>query len=220
MATAETQKILDLLNDGRINAEQALNLLNAIQPAAEQDDSPEPRATSQVAEFPQIPASPSENAGAYGDSQIPQKWQRFWVFPLLAGLIISLLSGALWYGIQTYLPEYRTLLVCAIPLFSLGILATLFALLSSNACWLHLRVQNPPGENPQRIAISFPIPFGMIGLFLQLFSRHIDSLQAMPFESLKTAHMLKNFKQYVSPQNPLYIEAHEDDGEHVMIWIG
>jgi hypothetical protein len=87
---------------------------------------------------------------------------------------------------------------------------------SRTARWLHVRVRQRPGEWPQNIAFSFPIPLRMTAWFLRVFGDFIPGLHGTSVDELIVA-----LGDSTSPENPLYIEVEDDeDGERVEVFIG
>ena len=105
---------------------------------------------------------------------------------------------------------------CAAVPFTLGLLAIILAWQSRSSPWLHLRVQQAPGETPQRIAISMPLPTGLAAWFLRTFKHKIPAMQEQAWDQMILA-VGKN----ATPENPIYIQVDEgEDGEKVEIYIG
>ena len=85
---------------------------------------------------------------------------------------------------------------------------------SRSAHWIHIRVHQRPGERPQNIAISFPVPLTLTGWFLRTFRSKIPNIQGVnPDEMILTL-------KHVSPEQPFYVEVNEGDGERVEVYIG
>jgi hypothetical protein len=106
--------------------------------------------------------------------------------------------------------------VCASTPFILGVLVIAAAWGSRNAPWLHLRVRQAPGEKPEKIAFSMPLPIRPAAWFLRTFGRWIPGLQEQSFDEIILA-----VGEKTSPDNPLYIVVDEDEtGEKVEIYIG
>ena len=95
-------------------------------------------------------------------------------------------------------------------------LAIAFAWISRVSLWLHLRVQQAPGEWPQQIAFSFPLPLRLAAWFLRIFGRYIPNLQDQRLDEIILA-----VGRSASPDNPIYIQVDEgESGEKVEIFIG
>jgi hypothetical protein len=86
---------------------------------------------------------------------------------------------------------------------------------SRSARWLHLRVQQRPGEWPRTIAFSFPLPLRISSWFMRIFQPYIPGMQGVSIDE-----MLSALETSTSSEEPLTIEVEEDDGERVQIFIG
>ena len=104
---------------------------------------------------------------------------------------------------------------CAGAPFTLGIILIALAWQTRAAPWLHLRVHQKPGEHPQNIAISLPLPLGISSWFLRTFRHRIPGMEGVSIDEIITT-----LNQSTSPENPIFIEVEEEDGEQVQIYIG
>jgi hypothetical protein len=153
-----------------------------------------------------LPESPSFDPRA-------EKWRGWWRIPLWIGVITTVLTGLLLYSIYNA-AGFNFWFACAwFPfLISVAILALAWA--SRSAHWLHVRVHQRPGERPQNIAISFPIPLSLMGWFLRTFRSKIPKMQGVNPDEMILA------LNHVSPEKPFYVEVNEEDGERVEVYIG
>ena len=143
------------------------------------------------------------------------KWKRWWMVPVWAGVAITIFGGLFMYlamrssGIGFWF-------VCASVPFILGLLVIVLAWGSRNAPWLHLRIQQPPGDKPERFAFSMPLPIRPAVWFLRTFGRWIPNLKEHSYDEVILAVGDK-----ASPDNPLYIVVNEEEtGEKVEVYIG
>ncbi len=118
---------------------------------------------------------------------------------------------------QTYLSSgFGFWFVCATLLLLFGLLVMLLAWQSRTAPWLHLRIEQKPGERPQRIAFSFPIPIQPAVWFVRVFGNRIPSLRNTSLDEVLLA-----VGETTSSENPISIQVDEgEDGEKVEIYIG
>jgi hypothetical protein len=106
--------------------------------------------------------------------------------------------------------------ICAALLFTLGVIVITLAWQSQFSPWLHLRVQQGPGEYPQRIAFSFPLPMRPAAWFLRNFGLHIQGLDRSSLDDV-----LLSVDQVTQSENPIYIQVDKGEkGEKVEIYIG
>ena len=145
-----------------------------------------------------------------------EKWRRWWVIPLWIGVGLTVLGGVLLYAAVQAASGVNFWFFCASVPFTLGLLAIILAWQSRTSPWLHLRVQQAPGESPQRIAISLPLPIRPAAWFLRTFGHRIPAMKEQALDEVILA-VGKN----ATPENPIYIQVDEgDDGEKVEIYIG
>lgn len=245
----ERRLILEMIESGKITAEDGLNLLQALPTDPTEEfagDVPEswsleaghPAETSlgedQPSESTPLPAAPQadmlaasvaspagEAEGFAGEATVQSvapdfdRWRQFWIIPLWVGVGITILGAWLMYAAQQSSGLGFWFLCAWIP-FAIGLLLIVLAWGSRTARWLHLRVQQQPGEWPQNIAISFPLPLRATGWFMRTFQKRIPGLEDTSVDELLTA-----VENSTSADNPLYIEVEEgENGERVQIFIG
>lgn len=81
--------------------------------------------------------------------------------------------------------------------------------------WLHLRIEQKPGEWPQQISFSLPLPLRPTAWFLRNFGDRIPSLHGMALDEVILA-----LSSVTTVEEPIYIEVNDDeDGERVLIFI-
>jgi len=210
------RKIFNMVEQGQISAEEAMRLINAMDGG-----------TAGLEE--NIDISPQENEesivipGGVKASSIPQipeeelhrmnRLKRLWFVPFGIGLLIMTL-GALWlysafsangFGVGFWLAW--------IP-FIMGIFIIAVSFQTSRSVWLHVRIKQKPGERPQRIAISLPMPVSLTRWFLNTFGKRIPGLQDQPIENY--SEILNN----LSPEEPFYVHVNEEGDEEVEVFIG
>jgi hypothetical protein len=148
-----------------------------------------------------------------------ERWKRYWMIPLWIGVGVTILGGIFMaWALQASGIGFWFL--CATVPFILGVLLMVIGTQSRTARWLHVRVQQAPGERPQRIAISMPIPIGLTVWFFRTFRSHIQGLENVP---VNIDEILESVRDSTSPDNPIYIRVDEDEdepGEKVEIYIG
>jgi len=169
-------------------------------------------------ETPAVEPAPSYG-GQMASPDLPPdaaKWRRWWAIPLVAGAAFTFWGGLFMY-LSVHTAGGLTLwFLCASVPFALGRLVMALAFLSRTAPWLHLRVQQKPGETPQRIAISLPLPIGPTAWFLRTFGSYIPQVKENSLDEIILA-----VGRNATPENPIYIQVDEgDNGEKVEIYIG
>ncbi|MGW8250943.1 MAG: SHOCT-like domain-containing protein [Anaerolineales bacterium] len=238
----ERRLILEMIDSGKISAEDGLHLLQAL-PSSEREETDKPLISmqSKVVEQPLPDAEPTEESSTSiipvvetarrgeenptsaeysANGEMPtskpdfNRWRRFWVIPLWIGVAVTITGSLLMvWAVQSAGVGFW--FTCAAVPFALGVLILALAWQSRTAHWLHLRVQQRPGEWPRTIAFSFPLPLRISSWFMRTFRRYIPGMETAPIDE-----MLATLETSTSPEEPLYIEVEEEDGERVEIYIG
>lgn len=145
------------------------------------------------------------------------KWRRWWMIPLWIGVGIVVISGLfmLWAFQASGLGFW---FFCTSVFLALGLVILVLAAQSRSARWLHLRVKQKPGQRPQNIAISFPIPLRFASWIMRIFGRYIPDTKGASPDDILTA--LDALEESTTPENPIYIKVDDEDGEQVEIYIG
>lgn len=215
MSSEERKRILKMVEDGKITADQALVLIKEL----EQDSDEEEFEASRSESF----ASPGTEAGTPSESGSASEFERtaarvrgLWQIPFWIGLAIMVLSAL---GIYFALLSggYNFWFYCLWLPFALGVLVMAAAGWSRSAHWLFVNVQRPPHEDgPKRIFLGFPLPLGLAGWFLRVFGNRIHGLKNTNVDEVVEAISISK-----SIKEPLIVNVDEgDDGERVQVFIG
>jgi hypothetical protein len=139
-----------------------------------------------------------------------EKWRSWWLLIPASGFVITAFGG--WLGT---IGGWWWLL--AGPSLLMGILILIFALITQNSPWLHVRVDTGQDTWPRRIALSFPVPIRLASWGLRRWGRYAGSLDATAVDEL-----LLSLEGNLSADNPIHIEVHEDDesGEKIQVYLG
>ncbi len=210
------RKILDMVEQGQITAEEGLRLMTAMGGSGQSSENPE-MFNEFIAETVHVgpedvmekshPSIPEE------EMQRMKRLKRWWVLPFGIGLLITTL-GAIWmYMGYTAKGFGFGFWLSWIP-FLLGIAIAAVSFQTNNSVWLHVRIKQKPGESPQRINISLPLPLSLTRWFFSAFGNRIPGLRDQPVEEY--SEILNN----LSPEEPFYVHVDEDDGEEVEVFIG
>lgn len=234
--TAESTRmhILDMIEAGKINTEEGLVLLQAIQredreasnsgaqgavaisledepqPAVEEFSSAEPAQMSQS--DPQIVGTATQESETVAFPTQAAYFRRWWRIPFWTGVMVTILGGLLMYWVLEASGVGFWLLFSGAP-FLFGLAVMVLAWQARNAPWLHLRVEQEKDEWPPKFAISLPIPLRPMAWFLRTFGHKIHSL-----EDTHVDEIIQALEQGASPDNPIFIEVEE--GDRVQVFIG
>ncbi len=190
-------------------------------PAVEAAARPEPEtpvleassAASQPADTPPEPVVVEDLPQGPSFDPRAKKWSGWWRIPLWIGVVATVLTGLLLYSIYNA-AGFNFWFACAWFPFLISVAIVALAWASRSAHWLHVRVHQRPGEKPQNIAISFPIPLRLTGWFLRTFRSKIPNMKGVNPEEMILA------LDHVSPEKPFYVEVNEENGERVEVYIG
>ncbi len=194
----ERRKILEMLDNGRIKAEDAVRLLNALSGAA-------PPAAGAPA--PEPPAAPPDL----------DRWRRWWQAPFWLGAAITLAGGGLMYlALRAAAFQVSGWFLLAACPFALGVVVMALAAASRSARWIHIRIDTGRDEWPRRLALSFPLPIRLTAWFLRAFGHRLPELRRTAVDELILA-----LGESATPETPLYVDVKEaGGGERVQVYIG
>jgi hypothetical protein len=206
MSSEERKKILQMVADGKISAEEAATLMRALDDSAEE-------------EIQVIEAGPSfgaEKIDAPEFDEVRRRANRFAMAFLWIGVIFTVLSAWAMFGIQQNAGVNFWFFCLGMPFF-LGILFIVMGAGSKTSRWLYVNVDRTNQEEwPKNITIAFPLPLGLAGWFLKNFGVHISGLKNTNVDEIVQAiAMAKNITE------PLIVNVDDsDDGEKVQVFIG
>lgn len=169
-------------------------------------------ASPAIGEVHSHPGQQNQPAGLPPEAE---KWRRWWIIPLWIGVGLIVLAGSLMYAaLQSSGMGFWFL--CAGSAFTFGLIVTVLAWQSRTARWLHLRIQQRPGQSPGRIALSFPLPIRLTAWFFRTFRDRIPGMQHTSLDEIILA-----LDHTATPENPVFISVNdEEEGESVQIFIG
>lgn len=219
-------QILEMIESGQISTAEGLRRLSEL----EEQGGVAGQLAEQVPEPLPPPGSTFETTEPGGDqfvsgashrptpSALPPaaaKWRRWWQVPLWIGVGVTVFGGLLLYWVLQAAGVGFWFFCSSLPLL-LGVAILVLAWGARTSPWLHLRIQQQPGEWPRQIAISLPLPLGLTSWFLRNFGERIPDIQGQ-----RMGEIISAVRNSASPENPLYIEVDEGEGgEKVQIYIG
>jgi len=211
MSSEERQRILKMVEDGKISAEQAMTLFRALENAepAMEVYQPESAAGGDGGDFGSRPADAPEF------EEVKERARKFAQIPLWIGVALTVLfAGLMYWSLESSGFGFWFYCLTFPFLFSVFIVALTAG--GMNSRWLFVDVQQKPGERPGRITLGFPVPLGLVAWFLKNFGHHINGMDREKAEGIvEMIHMT------ASSKSPLIVNAQDDeDGERVMVYIG
>lgn len=226
---AERLQILEMIEKGIISAEEGVRLLNSLQGDQGDQDEPEGVETPLISSTPPAEASSSpepdvivedapldtkESAAPYEFDAETKKWRRWWWIPLTVGISITVVSGLLMF-LAYQSSGFGFWFACLwFPLF-IGVVIMSLAAASRTTRWLHVRIHQEPGEWPQTISISLPIPIRFAAWVMRIIKPYIHNMDKTNLDEVILA------LEKTSPDQPFYVKVDEgESGEKVEVYIG
>lgn len=194
----ERDKVLAMLQNGTIDAEQANELLEALEPEEGQ------MTVTAVTE-------------TTGDIPDMARYRSFWVAPFVVLSAVTTLLAmwlrALSTNRKSKLP-FGFLFVLSLFLFSLGL--TILMFMSRKSTWVHVRIQEKDGAN---IAISMPLPLSLASWALDFAREFVEgeALDNLEMAATAIAAAQENFND--PSADPIMINVDDEDA-HVQVFIG
>jgi hypothetical protein len=143
-----------------------------------------------------------------------EKWRRWRWIPLGVGIGVTIIGSLLMYwAYQAW--QFSFWFACAWIPFLVGLGLIVLAVGIRGMRWLHLRIKQAPGEWPETIRISLPLPLGALSWLLRISSRWV------PVEHVNGVRAAVLALQNTEDDQPFYLEVDEgENGERVEIYIG
>jgi hypothetical protein len=212
MTSDERSKILKMIQEGKISAEDGLNLMKAMEEQPTIDETNQ-KTTSPSSSSPEVidPPPPAHDPGI---SETMNKARSLWMIPFWIGLAITMIGSWIMYSNMLPLSGFSGMFYClGLPILILGILIIMLGWSSKTSRWLFVSIDQEPGETPQRIRFGFPLPLGLASWFFRTFGNSINGIKNVPIEQMIDA--------LHDSSDPLVVNVDEgDNGEKVQVYIG
>ena len=209
MSSEERRKILQMVQDGRISAEQAANLMRALDA-----DSDPAEAEVEVVEAGAGSGYGRNDAPEF--EQVKSRARRFAMIPLWIGVFIAVLSAWGIYSVQQSVGVNFWFFCLMVPLL-LGVLLIALGAGGEGSKWLYVNVDRRHAQDwPRNITLGFPLPLGLTAWFLRNFGQYIHGM-----EKTNVDEIIQILDATGKSGAPLIINANDnEDGEHVQVYIG
>jgi hypothetical protein len=209
MSSEERRKILQMVQDGRISAEQAASLMHAL----DADSDP---AEAEVEVIEGNTGSGHERNDAPEFEQVKSRARRFAMIPLWIGVFIAVLSAWGIYSVQQSAGITFWFFCLMVPLL-LGVLLIALGAGGEGSKWLYVNVDRRHAQDwPRNISLGFPLPLGLTAWFLRNFGQYIHGM-----EKTNVDEIIQILDATGKSGAPLIINANDnEDGEHVQVYIG
>jgi hypothetical protein len=204
MGEAE-DRILEMLADGTISADEAQELLSVL--AADDQDS---LGSSEVIESMEV-----QDAKPHTPPPELSRFRRLWRIPLFVAAGSAVISGAgliLMYQAS----EQIALLgfMCIWSIFIIALFTAVILLVTLRSTWLYINIEEQDGSG---FALGMPMPLGWINWLVKVARPFVPDKQAAYLETAGTfASVMKDDPEAA----PIVIDIDDDDGDKVQVFLG
>lgn len=212
MSSEERRKILQMVADGKISAEEAATLMRALDEDTSAADEPEvilsaPIDTGERSEAPEL-NEVRRRAGFFSNAI------------LVIGILSTVLFSWILFSIQQNAGLNFWFYCFSLPMF-FGILLIILGVGSKNSRWIYVNVDRTNSkkdkDGPRKISIAFPLPIKFAGWFIKNFGSRIDGLKNTNVDDVVQAIAMAN----QGFTDPIIVHVDDkDDGEKVQVFIG
>jgi len=209
MSSEERKKILQMVEDGKISAEEAANLMHTLE-----EDSVE-----ELAGLPGVEAGTgfeSSEASAPEFEQVKARARRFAMVPLWVGVGIAVLSAWGIFAIQQTVGVNFWFFCLMFPLM-LGVLLITIGSTGQGSKWLYVNVDRRYADDwPKNITFGFPLPMGLTAWFMRTFGHNIRGMNKAQVDGIVDVLDATN-----KSDDPFIVNVDDDDdGDRVQVYIG
>lgn len=213
MSSEERKKILQMVEEGKISAEQAASLMRAL----EEDEAQAEAAVLETG----TPYGEDTNAG-YARNDTPEfeavkrRARRFVMIPLWTGVFLTVLSAWGIYSVQQNAGINFWFFCLMVPLL-LGVLLIALGASGPSSKWVYVNVDRRNAQDwPRHITLAFPLPLGLTAWFLRHFGHYIQGM-----EKTSVDEIIQVLDATGTSDAPLIVNASDnEDGENVQVYIG
>jgi hypothetical protein len=205
------RQILEMLEKGTITAEEAAQLLGAV----DKGESGAVKGSRPGGIAQQDPTSVDPDQVALASSRPDaERWNRFRQIPFAIAIALLAISGT-GMCLVTSRADGRITLgwIAMLLLFVFSVFATAITLWVRSAPWIHVRIEERDGK---RIAISLPLPLTLAQWGLQIARPYVDERIAGHLDT--STEFLRAMRQNRGTE-PLSVDI-DEDGQRVQVYIG
>ena len=199
----ERLEILEMIQRGTISPQEGLKLIEALGETWDEDE------LDSGLVFEPTDAVPNDIGE---DFDRDNNW---WTIPFGIGAALTTLGGALMYTAWSAKGLGAGFILAWIP-FLLGVGTMVLGWNSQTGPWVHIRINQKPGETPRRIAISLPLPIRFLAWAIRNFGSHLPGMDATGVDEVILA-----LERRGPGDPPLSIDISDnEDGEEIKVFIG
>jgi hypothetical protein len=209
MSSEERKKILQMVEMGKISAQEAANLMRALE---EEADSLQ----TEMDVFQTEATSGFEGSDTPEFEEVKSRARRFAMIPLWIGVFVAVLSAWGIYSIQQSAGMNFWFFCLMVPLL-LGVLLIALGAGGQGSKWLYVNVERREAHDwPQNITLGFPLPLGLTAWFLRNFGHNIRGMGKTNVDEI-----IQVLDATGKSGAPFIVNVTDDeDGEHVQVYIG
>ncbi|HEX9840080.1 MAG TPA: hypothetical protein VGA72_12065 [Anaerolineales bacterium] len=209
MSSEERKKILQMVEEGKISAQEAASLMRAL------DEDAHP-VQAEIDILHTEAASGFEGSEAPEFEEVKSRARRFAMIPLWIGVFVAVMSAWGIYSIQQSAGVNFWFFCLMVPLL-LGVLLIALGAGGQGSKWLYVNVDRRQAHDwPQNITLGFPLPLGLTAWFLRNFGHNIRGMGKTNVDEI-----IQVLDATGKSGAPFIVNVHDDeDGEHVQVYIG
>ena len=209
MSSEERKKILQMVEEGKISAQEAASLMRALDADADS-------VQAEMDVFQTEAASGFEGSDAPEFEEVKSRARRFAMIPLWIGVFVAVMSAWGIYSIQQNAGVNFWFYCLMVPLL-LGVLLIALGAGGHGSKWLYVNVDRREAHDwPQNITLGFPLPLGLTAWFLRNFGHNIGGMGKTNVDEI-----IQVLDATGKSGAPFIVNVNDDeDGEHVQVYIG
>jgi hypothetical protein len=209
MSVEERKKILQMVEEGKISAEQAASLMKALEVEPTESE-------IEVVEAEPVRGDAGTETAAPEFESVKRRARQFAMIPLWIGVLIAVLSAWGIYEIQQNAGMNFWFYCLLFPLF-LGVLLIVIGAGGQSSRWLYVNVDRRQAtDGPRNITLGFPLPLGLTSWFLRVFGHNFQGLKNTNVDDI-----IQILDATQKSGEPFIVNVNDDkDGEHVQVYIG
>jgi hypothetical protein len=209
MSSEERKKILEMVEEGKISAEEAASLMRALEA-----DSPEPE--MEVLEAAAGSGAEGSAASAPEFEEVKARARRFALIPLWIGIFVTVLAAWGIFAVQQN-AGINFWFFCLLFPFMLGVLLIALGAGGQSSKWLYVNVDRRHSDDwPRKITLGFPIPLDFTAWVLRNFGHNMHGMDKANVDGI-----IEVLKATRTSDEPFIVNVDDDDsGDHVQVFIG
>jgi hypothetical protein len=211
MSSEERKKILQMVEEGKLSADEAASLMRALE-----DNGDAAEAEVEVFETESSSGFEGGETSAPEFENVKARARRFAMIPLWVGVFIAVLSAWGIFTIQQNAGVNFWFFCLLFPLM-LGVLLIALGAGGPDSKWLYVNVDRREAhDGPRNITFGFPIPFGLTAWFLRTFGHNIHGMRNTNVDDI-----IQVLDATGKSGEPFIVNVNDDeDGERVQVYIG